>query len=118
MKSEQSLPQSYKGFSTGDLMKFWDGMNLRGPESPKPPQGMVGAMHDLLRKYRLAPNYWGDGEERKANMIQSKKLLAPFGIDPAPWADQEGNRQPELEAAWHKQLEREEMDRRGKTASS
>jgi hypothetical protein len=28
-------------------------------------------------------------------MIQSKKLLAPFGIDPAPWADEQGNRLPE-----------------------
>jgi hypothetical protein len=51
-------------------------------------------------------------------MIQSKKLLKPYGIDPAPWADEEGNRQPELEAAWHEKLNQEEAARRGKTASS
>jgi hypothetical protein len=49
-------------------------------------------------------------------MIRSKKLLAPFGIDPAPWADTEGNRQPELEAAWHKKLDQEEAQRRQRMA--
>jgi hypothetical protein len=63
-------------------------------------------------------------EREKADMVQAKKLLTPFGIDPAPWADAEGNRQPELEAVWHKKLVQEEAQRRQpaqrtrKTASS
>jgi hypothetical protein len=52
-------------------------------------------MHDLLDEYKLASNNWGHPDEiRTKNTLQSKKLLAPFGIDPAPWVDQEGNRIP------------------------
>ena len=107
--NEQSLPQNFEGYSTADLLKAWDSASRpREPGSSPVPKEMVLASRRLLEKYRLAPVEWAwDKEQRKADMAQAKKLLAPYGMDPAPWADAEGNRQPELEAAWHKKLEQE-----------
>jgi len=96
--SELSLPQNFEGYSTAELVKLWDGIPRWWPGAPEVPPEKVGAMRHLLRQYRLASNNWSqDKEERKADMAQAKKLLEPFGIDPAPWADSEGNRLPEAE---------------------
>jgi hypothetical protein len=117
--NKENLPKEYKGYSTAELVTFWDGMNNQGPDSPRVSPEFVLTMHALLKEYRLAPNDWSrDKEERKADMVQAKALLKPFGIDPAPWVDQEGNRQPELEAAWLKKLRREEAERQRRTAST
>jgi hypothetical protein len=129
--NEQSLPQNYRGYSTAELLKMWREIPTRKytgqPETPPGEQKMASAMRGLLMEYRLAPAEWGfvkkdqgyrtHMEQEKADMVQAKKLLAPFGIDPAPWADEEGNRQPELEAAWTERLRQREADR-GKTISS
>ena len=102
--NEQGLPQNFEGFSTAELLKMWAEIPTL-KEEPQDPPGKVLAMRRILEEYKLAPNDWSrDKEQLKADIAQSKKLLAPYGIDPAPWADQEGNRQPELEAAWHKRL--------------
>jgi hypothetical protein len=108
--SEQSLPQNYKGYSTAELLKEWQDIpNNRYTGQPQTAEETkkILVMDDLLREYRLAPVNWGfikkdqgyrvhAGEaQEKADMAQAKKLLAPFGIDPAPWADQEGNYLPE-----------------------
>ncbi|MDR3357700.1 MAG: hypothetical protein LBN96_02345 [Desulfovibrio sp.] len=117
--NEQSLPQNYKGYSTAELLKVWRDIPGRKHTDQPTPRQKVSAMDGLLREHRLAPVYWGTGEEYKANMIQSRKLLKPFGIKPAPWADANGNELPEeVRAAWHKKLEQEEAARRTKTASS
>jgi hypothetical protein len=116
----QNLPQDFEGFSTAELIKLWGSIpNRKFGVSPKEPREKVLTMHRLLDKYRLAPIYWGDGEQRKADMIQSRKLLKPFGIDPAPWADEEGNELPEeVRAARHRKLELEEAGRKAPDASS
>jgi hypothetical protein len=55
---------------------------------PQPPHEMVWAMNALLREYELAPVHWSavDREAGDRAMWRAKELLAPFGIDPAPWA--------------------------------
>jgi hypothetical protein len=117
--NEQSLPQNFEGFSTAELLKMWAAIPIPAKWDPQdPPPGKVLAMRRILEKFKLTPNDWGDGEELKADIAQSKKLLAPYGIDPAPWADQEGNRQPELEAAWHKKLEQGGASQEDETAST
>jgi hypothetical protein len=98
--NEQNLPQGYKGYSTAELLALWRKIPSRKYGDPASPREKVSAMRDLLKEHRLAPVHWGfvkekpghTPEQEKADMIHSKKLLAPFGIDPAPWADQEGNR--------------------------
>jgi len=92
--NEPSLPQNYKGFSTADLVRLWDSFPERTLDSPKVPEEMLSAMRDLQREHKLAPVHWGGGEQWKADIIRSRKLLAPFGKDPAPWADAEGNSRP------------------------
>jgi len=108
--NEQSLPQSFEGYSTKELLELWADIPNRKYSDPEEPEEKVLAMHDLLRKYRLLDWNWDDEERLKTDIALAKKLLKPYGIDPAPWADEEGNRQPELEAAWHKKLEQEAID--------
>ena len=94
--NEPSLPENYKGYSTADLVRLWDSIPERTLESPRVPREMVLTMRDLLTEYKLAPLDWSwDKEQRKADIAQSKRLLAPFGKDPAPWTDAEGNRLPQ-----------------------
>ena len=104
--NEQSLPQSYEGYSTKELLELWESIPRRRHTDPEEPGEKVLAMRGLLADYRLAPVHWRDYEGDTTDMVRSKKLLAPYGRDPAPWADAEGNRQPELEAAWRKKLRR------------
>jgi hypothetical protein len=103
--NEQSLPQDYKGYSTAELLREWrqipNNRYTGQPQTAEETQKIL-AMRELLAKYRLAPVHWGVKEEGKANLLQSRKLLEPYGIDPAPWADQEGNELPEeVRAARH-----------------
>ena len=43
---------------------------------------------------------------------RSKQLLAPYGIDPAPWADEDGNEQESLCHAYADKLRQEEKARK------
>ena len=93
--NEQNLPQNFEGFSTAELVKMWAEIPTL-KHTPRDPPGKVAAMRHLLGKYKLAPVHWGtERAQEKSDIIQSKKLLKPFGIDPAPWADEQGNRLPE-----------------------
>ena len=92
--SEQNLPQNYEGYSTKELLELWVSIPQQRLDSPEVPGEKVLAMHSFLHKYRLAPVDWRDWEGDTADMVQAKKLLKPYGIDPAPWADAEGNRRP------------------------
>ena len=89
---EEILPKEFKGYSTADLVKIWEdlkrGINLEG----KAPMEMISVMRELMEKYNLCPGGWSweDQQERK-DIVRAKKLLAPYGVDPAPWADAEGN---------------------------
>jgi hypothetical protein len=94
MKNEQSLPQNYEGFSTMELLKTWQAIPKRKHTDPVSPEDKLTAMDHLLKEHRLAPIHWRDHAGDKTDMVRSKALLKPFGIDPAPWADQEGNRLP------------------------
>jgi hypothetical protein len=99
----QNLPQNYEGYSTKELLDLWQSIPQQTLESPPEPKGKIRAMRRLLMDYRLAPVEWGFVKEKpghsedqeKTDMVQAKRLLAPFGIDPAPWVDQEGNYLPE-----------------------
>jgi hypothetical protein len=103
------LPQDYKGYSTAELLKEWVNIpNNRYTGQPQTAEETrkILAMRGLLMEYRLAPVHWGfvkkeqgylvhaGAEQEKADIIRSRKLLAPFGIDPAPWADETGNELP------------------------
>jgi len=91
---ERNLPQSFEGFSTAELLRMWDEIPTLKHE-PQDPPGKVAAMRRLLREHRLAPVEWRrDKDQRRADVLQARKLLKPYGIEPAPWADAEGNSRP------------------------
>ena len=96
---EQTLPKEYKGFSTAELLELWDGIPDNTLYDPPSPKGMISAMDDLLREYELLDWDNGKGDNDAAKIRRSKKLMAPFGIDPVPWADEEGIWQEELSEA-------------------
>ena len=67
-------------------------------------------MRDLFREYALL-DFGKDGDDAE-KIRRSKELLAPYGIDPAPWADENGICQKELGDAWGERLVRESAERR------
>lgn len=66
---------------------------------PKSPVEKISAMNWLLHEYKLLDF----GENDPALIKRSKRLMAPFGIDPVPWADENGIKQEALSAAFHQQ---------------
>ena len=73
---------------------------------------MILAMRDLLREYDLLDFHDGRGGNDSAKIRRSKRLLAPFGIDPAPWADENGIHQDALSKANAKrQIQRSKANR-------
>ena len=55
-------------------------------------------MDDLLREYRLlgvGRGGYGEGND-PAKIRRVKRLCAPYGVDPYPWADENGIEQEEL----------------------
>ena len=98
----EKLPETYKGFPTTRLLQIWRQIPYNTLDTPEAPKDEFSAMGDLLREYEIM-NFRGEkGGEDSRKVARSKRLLAPFGIDPAPWADENGIRQEELEEAWVK----------------
>ena len=88
----QSLPEKFRGYSTARLLKAWDHMVRRVQDRDEEPLEIFSVMHGLLYEYKLVPVDWnGEGEQWREEIVRAKKLLAPYGVDPAPWADEDGN---------------------------
>lgn len=88
--SEECLPKEYDGYSTAELLQIWDHIPDNTIFDPPAPKGKNYAMHGLLYEYALTDYTTRD------KIVRCKKLLAPYGINPAPWADENGIRQDEL----------------------
>ena len=100
--SGHSLPEEYKGFSTAELLALWRSIPDRTIYDPPVPDDMGSAMRDLVHEYAFM-DFGRDGKDT-AKIRRSKQLLAPYGIDPAPWADENGIRSEELAKALGKRL--------------
>ena len=95
---EESLPKEYKGYSTQELLDLW--LSIPGNSLYDPPTSKkkISAMRDLLLEYRLTEvgrGYYGGGSD-PAKLQRIKRLCAPYGVDPYPWADENGVEQEEL----------------------
>ena len=108
--SAHSLPKNYKGFSTAELLALWKSIPDRTLKDPPVPEDKVLAMRYLLHEYAIL-DFGPDGDDA-AKIRRSKQLLAPYGIDPAPWADENGVQQNNLREAFVERLRREEVARR------
>ena len=108
--SGHSLPKEYKGFSTAELVALWKSIPDRTLKDPPVSKEKISAMDDLLREYALL-DFGKDGDDAE-KIRRSKELLAPYGIDPAPWADENGVEQAELRRANSERLRQEEKARR------
>ena len=108
--SEKNLPEEYRGFSTAELLAIWKSFPDRILEDPPIPDDKNDAWRALLREYALL-DFGKDGKDAE-KIKRCKRLLAPYGIDPAPWADENGIRQKELEDAWGERLMQESEARR------
>lgn len=93
--STEKLPETYHGYPTGQLLELWDA-RAYGRLTRTPSREELMAMYDLLDEYKLA-EYPDD-----ASIARCKRLMAPFGVDPAPWADENGVTQDDLWAAHDK----------------
>ena len=51
----KNLPETYKGYSTEDLLEIYHQIPHNRMDSPEPPRDKVIAMSSLLREYKLAP---------------------------------------------------------------
>lgn len=108
--SGHSLPGKYKGFSTAELLALWKSIPDRTLDDPPNPVEKISAMDDLLREYELLD--FGRNDDDAVKIRRSKELLAPYGIDPAPWADENGIPQASLQKAFAERLRLEEEERR------
>lgn len=54
MIKNKTLPKTYKGYPTAELLKIWDQVAGEGI-TPGTPKEKILAMSDLLRKYKLSP---------------------------------------------------------------
>lgn len=88
--SEECLPKEYDGYSTAELLQIWDHIPDTTIFDPPVELEKLSAMRSILRKYALTDYTTRD------KIVRCKKLLAPYGINPAPWADENGIRQDEL----------------------
>jgi len=57
--NEMNLPETYKGYSTKELLAFWD-RYCEGKERKAPVEKIL-AMRDLLREYKIAPVFRNPG---------------------------------------------------------
>ncbi len=48
---KKSLPETYKGYSTKDLLKTWE--EIKSPKGTNSPKDQIRAMSQLLREYKL-----------------------------------------------------------------
>lgn len=106
--TSEKLPETFQGFPTAALLKIWKDIPYNTPETPPTPVEEIGAMRDLLREYDLADFVGDDGHEDPQKVVRAKRFLAPFGIDAAPWADENGIYSEERVAAWREQRKAEE----------
>ena len=106
--SEHSLPKEYKGFSTGELLEIWKTFPDRTMDDPPIPDDKNAAWSDLLREYDLL-DFGEDGNDTE-KIKRSKQMMAPYGIDPAPWADENGVEQDNLREAHLANLRRKEKE--------
>ena len=106
--SEESLPKEYKGFPTAELLEIWKSFPDRNLYDPPLHPGKNAAWRDLLREYAIMDFGGNDPEKIK----RSKRLLAPYGIDPAPWADADGLAQAELRKSLAERMKQERKARR------
>ena len=49
-----TLPKTYKGYSTAELLKIWDQVAGKGI-TPGTPKEKILAMRDLLSEYKISP---------------------------------------------------------------
>ena len=63
------------------------------------------AMNGLFYEYALLDF----GNDEPAKIRRSKQLMAPYGIDPAPWADENGVGQEHLSVANAERMRQEEI---------
>ncbi len=54
---KQNLPESYKGYSTDELLDMWDQIANRDGIFPGTPRDKIRAMNQFLREYEIAPVY-------------------------------------------------------------
>jgi hypothetical protein len=94
--SEERLPKNYKGYSTQELLDLWESIPGRTIYDPRVSKKKMSAMDDLLREYKIMDSSPGD---YAAKIRRSKRLLAPFGIDPYPMCDAEGISREDLSLA-------------------
>ena len=105
--SENSLPKEYKGFSTAELLAIWKNIPNNTIYDPETPVEKMIAMNGLFYEYALLDF----GNDEPAKIRRSKQLMAPYGIDPAPWADENGVGQEHLRVANRERLRQEEIAR-------
>ncbi|HOO76724.1 MAG TPA: hypothetical protein PLI51_05225 [bacterium] len=83
---KQDLPETYRGYSTRELLRLWNGGSpLNIPEGT--PVEKISAMDCLLRDYKIAPVFWEGSEnwsdeELEAKTQELRDLLAGYGIKP------------------------------------
>ena len=104
----EKLPEIYKGFPTAGLLELWESIPYNTMDTPPSPVEEIVAMRMLVLEYELSDFAGKDGKEDPKKIRRSKQLLAPFGIDVAPWADENGMMQEELLLAWYKDIAAEE----------
>ncbi|MEF3696237.1 hypothetical protein [Desulfolutivibrio sp.] len=56
---DMNLPETYKGYSTKELLAFWE-RYCEGKERKAPVEKIL-AMRDLLREYKIAPVFRNPG---------------------------------------------------------